>query len=140
MSPVRRNIYGRPSWVSPDPREALSVVMDAQPFARATPAEVVFLHLLTAEAALACEERALAAEACRDFHQEVERLGRDHFVSIVSPENFVPSLDPFARIHRVESTLESSSTQSFDGRRAARRGLSVRSWTRCRRSSSWGAG
>jgi DNA-binding SARP family transcriptional activator len=87
------------------PREALAVVSDAQQFARATPAEIVFLHLLTAEAALACDERSVAAQACRDFHAQVDSLGRDRFVSMVAPENFVPSLDPFARIRRVEAAV-----------------------------------
>ena len=87
------------------PREALAVVQDALPYARANPIESVFLHLLAAEAALACDEPTTAAQACGDFKAEVDYLGRDHFVTLADPIDFTPALDPFARIDRVERAL-----------------------------------
>jgi DNA-binding SARP family transcriptional activator len=88
------------------PREALVVASDGRTFAESDPIELVHLHVLVAESALACGELLTATQACLDFHQEVQRLGRDRLEKMKAGSDYESDvLEPFARISRVEAAL-----------------------------------
>jgi hypothetical protein len=98
------------------PREALVAVSEGKELASSDPFELAFLHEVLAESALASGERALAAQACRDFHEVVATMGRERFDDMVLRADSSAESTLFDRIQRIEAALagETPSCSPFE--------------------------